>query len=53
MRPTTVFGIFTNLVPRVCVTFVQQNGQRELWERGIDGFALLYLQTLSRLFDLV
>ena len=35
MRPATVFGIFTNLAPRVCVTFVQQNGQRELWERDI------------------
>ena len=35
MRPATVFGIFTNLAPRVCVTFVQRNGQRELWERDI------------------
>ena len=35
MRPATVFGIFTNLVPSVRVTLVQRNGQRELWERDI------------------
>ena len=33
MRPATVFGIFTNLVPRVCVTFnplIPKGDQRQI-----------------------
>ena len=69
MRPVTVFGIFTNLVPSVRVTLVQRNGQRELWERDIKREVkqrrrrrlrkrhlkseFALLQTSSRLFHLV
>ena len=69
MRPATVFGIFTNLVPKVCVTFVQQNLQRKRWEQDIKRklkqrrrrrlrkrhlkSEFALLQTLSRLFHLI